>query len=118
MAYVDCFLASVRADVTKEDYRAFCEAMDGMFKEFGATRVVDSWADDVPRGQVTDLYRAVAAEEGETPVFGWIEWPDKAARTAGWEKAMADPRMQPGQRQSPFDGKRMIFGGFETILDI
>ena len=74
--------------------------------------MVDGWGADVPHGERTDFHRAVAAAEGETVVFGYIEWPDKAARDAGFATAMADERMQ---APPPFDGKRMIFGGFDLL---
>lgn len=112
MSYIDGFVASV-AVADKETYRAFCDRIDAIFIENGATRVVDAWGgDDVPRGEQTDFYRAVAAKDGEAVVFGYIEWPDKATRDAGFEEAMKDERMQ---GTPPFDGKRMIFGGFDAI---
>ena len=73
--------------------------------------------DDVPHGKQTDFYRAVAAKEDEAVLFSWIEWPDKAARDAGMQKVMEDPRMGP-DNPMPFDGARMIFGGFSPVLDI
>jgi uncharacterized protein YbaA (DUF1428 family) len=87
-----------------------------IFKQYGAIRVVECWGDDVPDGKVTDFKRAVKAEAGETIVFSWIVWPSKAVRNEGHGKAMADPRMQPGS-DMPFDGKRLIYGGFELLLD-
>ena len=77
--------------------------------------MVECWGDDVPDGKVTDFRRAVQAEDGETVVFSWIEWPSKAVRDAGMAKLMADPRMQ--SNDMPFDGKRMIYGGFATLFD-
>lgn len=115
MSYIDGFLAPVHAD--KEGYRAFATRMAPIFIEHGATRVVEGWGDDVPHGTQTDFHRAVQAKEGETVVFSWIEWPDKATRDAGMAKVMADARMQPGAEPMPFDGKRLIFGGFQTIVD-
>ena len=110
--YIDGFLAAVKTD-DKQAYVEFANRTDAMFVEFGATRVVDGWASDVPHGTLTDFYRAVQAKEGEEIVFGYIEWPDKATRNAGWDAIMKDARMQ-GQ-QPPFDGKRMIFGAFDAI---
>nr|WP_319937566.1 DUF1428 domain-containing protein [Sphingomonas cannabina] len=86
-----------------------------IFREHGATRVVEAWGDDVPDGKVTDYKGAVLAEKGENVVYSWIEWPSKEARNAGWEKVMADERMKP-PAEMPFDGKRMIWGGFEPIV--
>jgi uncharacterized protein YbaA (DUF1428 family) len=86
-----------------------------VFREYGATRVVETLGDDVPQGQVTDFFRAVKAEDGETVAFSFIEWPDKAARDQAWQKIMADQRMQHGG--GIFDGKRMFWGGFEVVID-
>src|SRR5207253_3928215 len=77
---------------------------------------VECWGDDVPRGKLTDFYGAVQAKEDETVVLAWFEYPDKATRDAANEKMRTDPRMQP-TGDAPFDGKRMIFGGFEAIVD-
>ena len=104
----------------KEEYRYVAGTeMAGkaapIFKEYGATRVVECWGDDVPHGKVTDFFMAVKAEEGETVVFSWIEWPSKEVRDAGMAKVMADERMKPGP-DLPFEGKRMIYGGFAPIL--
>ena len=111
--YIDGFLAAVTT-TSRDAYVEFASKMDPLFIEYGATRVVDGWGSDVPRGERTDFYRAVAATEDETPVFGWIEWPDKATRDAGWDKMMKDERMA-GHKQ-PFDGKRMVFGAFDAIV--
>lgn len=117
MTYIDGFLAPVTAGTTREAYAAFAEKAAPVFREHGATRVVEGWADDVPDGKVTDFRRAVQATAGETVVFSWIEWPDKATRDAGMKKVMEDSRMQPGAEPMPFDGKRMVFGGFQAIVD-
>lgn len=117
MSYIDGIVAPVPAGTTREEYRAFAELSAAVFRDAGAIRVVDAWADDVPHGQTTDFYRAVAAEEGEALVFGWVEWPDKDARDRGMAAAMADPRMQPGTTPMPMVGKRMIFGGFAVVHD-
>lgn len=117
MIYIDGFLAPVTAGTTREAYAAFAAKAAPIFREHGATRVVEGWADDVPDGKVTDFRRAVQATTGETVVFSWIEWPDKATRDAGMKQVMADPRMQPGAEPMPFDGKRMVFGGFQAVVD-
>ena len=109
--YIDGFVAAVK-DGDKATYTEFSNRMDALFIEHGATRVVDGWADDVPHGTQTDFYRAVAATEGETVAFGYIEWPDKATRDAGFAAVMKDER---AQGSPPFDGKRMIFGGFDAV---
>ncbi len=117
MTYIDGFLAPILAGTTLEAYKAFAEKAAPIFRDHGATRVVEGWGDDVPEGTLTDFRRAVLATEGETVVFSWVEWPDKATRDAGMKKVMEDPRMQPGAEPMPFDVKRLIFGGFVAIVD-
>lgn len=112
--YIDGIVLPLRADA-REAYRVFCERVGPVFLEHGAVRVMDAVADDVQDGALTDFNRAVLREEGEVAAFGWVEWPDKAARDAGWERVMADPRMS--GEDAPFDGKRMIFGGFVPLID-
>jgi uncharacterized protein YbaA (DUF1428 family) len=114
--YIDGYVASVPTSA-KEAYIAHCRACAPVFVEAGALRIVDGWGDDVPHGKQTDFYMAVKADAGETVVFGWIEWPSKAARDAGMAKVMADPRMAPDVNPMPFDGKRMIYGGFAKLVD-
>ena len=114
MSYIDGFVIPVPTG-QKEAYLALAAKMALMFKEFGATRVVECWSNDVPDGNVTDFKRAVKAADDEAVVFSWIEWPSKAVRDAGNEKMMKDPRMNP--EDMPFDGKRMIFGGFDILYE-
>jgi uncharacterized protein YbaA (DUF1428 family) len=116
MGYADGFVLPVRAE-NKQAYRDMAAKAAPIFREHGATRVVEAWSDDVPHGKVTDFFRAVKAEEGEQVVFSWIEWPSREARVAGWEKVMADERMKPDFETMPFDGKRMFWGGFQPLLD-
>ncbi|MBY4637610.1 DUF1428 domain-containing protein [Sphingopyxis sp. XHP0097] len=116
MGYADGYLVPVSA-ANKQAYRTLAEKMAPLFLEFGATRVVECWADDVPTGEVTDFARAVHSTGDEIAVFSWVEWPDKAARVAGWAKMMADNRMQGESEPAPFDGKRMIYGGFAPIVE-
>jgi uncharacterized protein YbaA (DUF1428 family) len=115
MTYIDGFVVPVPAG-SKAAYLDLASKAAFVFKEHGATRVVECWGDDVPAGEQTDFMRAVAAEDGETVVFSWVEWPSKTVRDEARPKVMADPRMQP-DGDMPFDGKRMIFGGFESLLD-
>ena len=112
MAYVDGFVMAVPT-ANKQAFIEHASKFDPMFIEFGATRVTECWGDDVPAGKVTDFYRAVHAADGENVVFSWVEWPDKATRDAGMKQvSQAIP-----PADVPFDGKRMIFGGFAPILD-
>ena len=117
MPYIDGFVIAVPT-ANKEEFLAHARQFDPMFLEFGATRVVEGWGDDVPHGKVTDFFRAVAAKDDETVAFSWVEWPDKATRDAGMKKMMDDPRMDPSATPMPFDGKRMIFGGFDLSLEL
>jgi len=114
MTYVDGFVVPVPAG-KKEAYREMAAAAAPVFKDHGALRQVECWGDDVPDGKVTDFKRAVDAQADETVVFSWIEWPSKAARDEGMKNAMSDPRLK--MDDMPFDGKRMIFGGFAVMLD-
>jgi uncharacterized protein YbaA (DUF1428 family) len=116
MTYVDGFVLAVPA-ANKEEFRKQAAAMAPLFREFGATRIVEAWGDDVPDGKVTDFKGAVKAEEGENVVFSWVEYPSKDTRDAAREKMMSDPRMQELGTAMPFDGKRMIFGGFTPIVE-
>lgn len=121
MSYVDGFVIAV----PRANRRAFVDhatRADAMFIELGALRVVECWADDVPEGKTTDFRMAVKAEADEEVAFSWVEWPDKATRDAAFAKMMdpdnADPRMDPAQNPPPFDGKRMIYGGFVPVVEV
>jgi uncharacterized protein YbaA (DUF1428 family) len=116
MAYVQGFLIPV-PEAKKEAYRAMAANAAPVFQEYGATRIVETWGDNLPDGTTTDFRKAVKAEEGENVVFSWIVWPDKATADAAHEKIFNDPRMDPPDGQIPFDGKRMIYGGFVPIFD-
>lgn len=116
MRYVDGFVLAVPT-ANRDAYLKVARMAAPIFKEYGATRVVECVADNVPRGKQTDFYMAVQATPEETVWFSWIEWPSKEARDTGMEKAMKDPRMQPGAMEMPFDGKRMIYGGFAALVD-
>jgi len=115
MSYVDGFVLAVPT-ANKEKFIKHANEGDSVFMEFGALRVLECWADDVPHGKLTDFFGAVKATDDETVVFSWIEWPDKATRDAGMKKMMDDPRMDPANNPMPFDGKRMIYGGFVPIV--
>ena len=113
--FTDGMIVPVRAD-KRDEYRDLATKMAKVFRQHGATRVIETLADDVPHGEVTDFYRAIKAEDGETIAFSFIEWPDKAARDQAWEKIMADESLRP-QGELPFNGQRMFWGGFEKIVD-
>ncbi|QFT59970.1 hypothetical protein FIU94_14150 [Sulfitobacter sp. THAF37] len=111
MAYYDIFIAPIHAD-KRADYDAFLKASHEMILGYGATEVVDLWGDDVNDGKLTSLPMAVKLEAGEVVTAGYVIWPSKDVRDAGWEKMMSEaPEME-----MPFDGKRMIFGGFSELM--
>lgn len=117
MSYVDGFLAAVPT-AKREAFRHHAETMAQIFKEFGALNVSECWGDDVPEGKLTSFPLAVKLQEGETVVFSWILWPDRSTRDAGMASFMADPRVHAQGNQMPFDGQRMVFGGFQRIVDV
>ena len=117
MNYVDGFVMAVPT-ANKQKFIDHAKEFDKLFIEFGATRVTECWGDDVPDGKLTDFKRAVQCNSEEVVVFSWVEWPDKATRDAGVKKMMDDPRMDPSKNPMPFDGKRMIYGGFANVVDI
>ena len=117
MAYVDGFVLAV-PNANKQKFIDHAQEFDAIFMELGATRVLECWAEDVPDGKQTDFKRAVQCQPDESVVFSWVEWPDKATRDAAMEKMMKDPRMDPSNNPMPFDGKRMIFGGFSPVVDL
>jgi uncharacterized protein YbaA (DUF1428 family) len=115
--YIDGFIMAVPT-ANKERFIEHAKLGDAVFCEYGATRVLECWGDEVPEGKSTDFRRAVKAGEDETVVFSWIEWPDKATRDAAMEKVMSDPRMQPEANPMPFDGERLVYGGFEPVVEL
>jgi uncharacterized protein YbaA (DUF1428 family) len=117
MNYVDGFLVAVKAE-DRELYIRHAGTAAGVFKEYGALNVVECWGDDVPEGKLTSFPMAVKREPDEVVVFSWVVWPSRAVRDEGMKKVMADPRLQPGAMTMPFDGKRLIYGGFEVIVDV
>jgi len=116
MAYIQGFVVPILPG-RRDDYVEMAHQASRIFLEHGAAQVVEALSDDVPHGKLTDFYRSVDAKEDEAIAFSWIVWPSKDARDAGMAKVMADERMKPGADEVPFDMRRMIFGGFETILD-
>ena len=112
MSYFDGFLIPVPV-ANKEAYSKTAKAWSDICKAHGAIRLVEFWGDDIPDGKLTSLPMAVKLEPGETVVMSYLEWPDKATRDAANQKMMEDPKM--ANMDMPFDGRRMIFGGFEPI---
>jgi uncharacterized protein YbaA (DUF1428 family) len=121
MSYIDGFLMAVPT-ANKEKFIEHAKLGDSIFTELGATRVVECWADDVPEGKVTDFRKSVLAEADESVVFSWIEWPDKETRDQAMTTMMSedfkDDRMDPEKNPMPFDGKRLIYGGFKPVIEL
>jgi uncharacterized protein YbaA (DUF1428 family) len=121
MAYIDGFVIAV-PKAHKQKFIDHANKSDSVFTDLGATRILECWGDDVPDGKQTDFRRAVQANEDEAVVFSWIEWPDKTTRDAAMSKMndlmKDDPRMNPQSNPMPFDGKRMIFGGFTPVVTL
>lgn len=116
MDYVDGFVAAVPT-ANREIYRQHAEKAAVVFKEHGALSLVECWGDDVPEGKLTSFPMAVQRQADETVVFSWITWPSKQVRDEGMKKVMEDPRLQPDTNPMPFDGKRLIYGGFQMIVN-
>ena len=115
MAYVDGFVAAVQT-ANRAAFLEHAKIAAAVFKEHGALSSVDCWGDDVPEGKLTSFTMAVLRQPDETVVFSWLTWPSRSARDAGMKAAMADPRLT--NLAMPFDGKRMIYGGFEVMLEV
>jgi uncharacterized protein YbaA (DUF1428 family) len=116
MNFIDGFVAAVPT-ANRDKYRKYADEASKLFHEHGALKVVECWGDDVPDGKVTSFPMFVKRNDDESVVFSWIIWPSKQARNAAWEKIRNDPRMQRDKNPMPFDGKRMIYGGFEPIVE-
>lgn len=116
MSYISGFVVAVPTK-NKEAYRKLSAEVAEIFKEYGATELMEAWGEDVRDGKVTDFKRAVQAKDDETVVFSWVVWPDRATADA-FEKNMSnDERLKP-PADMPFDGQRMIFGGFAPIFEM
>ncbi|MBC8129677.1 MAG: DUF1428 domain-containing protein [Rhizobiaceae bacterium] len=116
MAYIDGYLIPIPSD-RREAYREKADQAAAIFKKHGATRIVECWGDDVPDGKLTDFKLSVKLEPGESVVFSWVEWPSKDVRESTKEAIFEEMRAVMGDEPMLFDGKRMIFGGFDVILD-
>lgn len=116
MNYVDGFICAVPT-ANREKYREHATTAAAVFKEHGALNVVECWGDDVPEGKLTSFPMAVKRQPDETVVFSWIVWPSRQIRDQAMSEVMRDPRIDPRVNPMPFDGARLIFGGFEVIVN-
>ena len=121
MSYVDGFAIAVPT-ANRQTFIDHARLADEVFMEMGALRILECWGDDVPEGKQTDFRRAVQATPDETVVFSWVEWPDKATRDQAMvqmqERMKTDDRMNPAKNPMPFDGMRMIYGGFMPVVTL
>lgn len=115
MGYVEGFLLAI-PESNKSKYLKMAEEVAQIFKKHGALRVVECWGQDIPDGKLTDFKRSVKLESGENVVFSWVMWPDKKTRDEG-SKKVHDDVVKMEQKEMPFDGKRMVWGGFEILYD-
>ena len=115
MSYVDGFIAAVPT-ANKEAYRRHAEIAAAVFKKCGAISLTECWGDDVPEGKINSMHSAVMLKPDETVVLSWVLWPDKETRDKGMEAMMVDPDMSEEVNPMPFDGTRLIYGGFEVML--
>ncbi|MDN3556822.1 DUF1428 domain-containing protein [Halomonas maura] len=116
MSYVDGFVAAVPT-ANRQAFIEHARQAAVVFKEYGALKVVECWGDDVPEGEVTSFPMAVQCGPDETVVFSWLVWPSREVRNQAMPRLMEDPRLSPEVNPMPFDGKRLIYGGFETVVD-
>lgn len=116
MSYIDGFVAAV-SDRNKDRYIEHARQAAVVFREHGALQVVETWGDDIPDGELTSFPMAVKCADDESVVFSWIVWPSKDARKSGMQKAMSDPRLSEEQNPMPFDGRRLIYGGFQVVVE-
>ena len=116
MTYAAGFVTPV-GEEARAAYLAFAAKTAPLMRDFGVTRLLEGWGDEVQPGERTDLPRAVALAPGEIVVFSWFEFPDQATAEAGMQAMETDPRLEAAFREMPFDGKRMIYGGFDGICE-
>jgi uncharacterized protein YbaA (DUF1428 family) len=121
MSYIDGFVIAVPTG-NRQKFIDHAREADSVFLEMGALRILECWGDDVPEGKQTDFRRAVQAKDDESVVFSWVEWPDKATRDACMGKmeelSKTDDRFNPEKNPMPFDGKRLIYGGFAPVVTL
>lgn len=121
MTYIDGFVIAVPNE-NKEKFVEHAELMDSIFMDHGALRIMECWEDDVKVGVNTDFRRAVDAKDNESIVFSWVEWPDKESREEAYrqmeELMKTDERFDETKFPVPFDGARMIYGGFVPVFSL
>ncbi|MEO0392195.1 MAG: DUF1428 domain-containing protein [Pseudomonadota bacterium] len=117
MPYIDCFMAAVPTN-NREVYLEQAKISAQVFKDHGAISIIECWGDDIPDGKLTSFPLAVKCEPEETVVIGWVTWPDKPSRDAAMPKVMQDKRMEMASKSMPFDTKRLVFGGFDVLLEL
>lgn len=116
VAFVDGFVAAVPT-AREAEYRAHAEKAAAVFKDYGALEVIECWGEEIADGERTSFIKAVACESDETVVFSWVRWPSREVRDAAMVKVAADPRLSPEANPMPFDGTRLIHGGFVPIVE-
>ena len=116
MTYVDGFLLAV-PKASKNSYISLSEKVATIYKKHGALSVCECWGDDLPEGEINSMHTAVMRKPDEAVVFSWVIWPDKAVRDNVHDKIVETMHEELGSDPVPFDGSRMIFGGFDVILD-
>lgn len=117
MAYVDGFIIAVPKKKLGE-YRKLAKLAGKVWREHGAIEYKECVADDVPMGKITSFPRSVKQKPTETVIFAWITYKSRTQRDRILKKVMADPRLKGmGPENSPFDAKRMIYGGFKVLVD-
>ena len=117
MPYVDAFVLAVPKQ-NLEAYKALARTAGEVWKEFGALAYMECIGDDVPDGELTSFPRAVQTKDNEIVALSWIVYASREERDAVNAKVMADPRIRATMSAPPFDGKRLIYGGFETFLEL
>ncbi|MGB0497017.1 MAG: DUF1428 domain-containing protein [Rubricella sp.] len=116
MSYIQGFVAAV-PEANKQAYIDHAKAAWPFFRDLGATQMLECWEADVPEGEVTSFSMAVKRKDDEKVIFSWIVWPSREAHDTAWQKMMSDPDMSENMGEMPFDGKRMIFGGFDPVVE-
>lgn len=114
MSYITGFLTPVKI-ADKDRYIESSRKAWPAFQRYGCLEQVETWGEDIPPGKVTGFDLAVKLEEGEVPVFSWLRWPDRATADKCWAEMQNDPDFQ--NMDMPFDGKRMMWGGFAPIFE-